>query len=508
MGIPTDDTPRSMSEVNANTEDEETLRQPVPTFAGASSLSRRERWKRYGVVGLITSVSLFLYADQNLIGPNMSAIAEEFGMDDNEKDVKLGGLLQLAFFVVGSPASLIIGYYADRERRLRLFFWTTLIGEGPCLATYWVQTYTQLFVLRAMTGIAVGGCLPLLFSLCGDLFAAKERTYVSSFLTIATGAGIALGQLIAGTVGPTYGWRLPFIITSVPAVLLATLMLLLIDEPARGAQEEEVYRRSMRLASMTKPEEVQGRQVAQNSYRAHMNWRKAKRQLKVRTNLLILAQGLPGTVPWGVFNSYFVDFLHKQKGMTVPEATAAITVFGIGSAVGTIAGGFYGQRLYNRRRALLPILMASTTALGALPAYYYLNVDGYGPGRVGLFITCAIGGIACSVTPPNVRAILLNVNPPETRGTVFAFYSQIDDVGKGGGPALVALLIMYVGRRVAFNIAFSFWFVCAALLFCIAFTLHDDIELQQKQVLRELDEEAAVEDEESSDRASSSETGR
>ena len=93
-------------------------------------LARRERWKRYGVVGLITATSLFLYADQNLIGPNMSAIAEEFGMDEKEKDVKLGGLLQLAFFVVGSPASLIIGYYADRVRRVRLFFWTTLIGEG------------------------------------------------------------------------------------------------------------------------------------------------------------------------------------------------------------------------------------------------------------------------------------------------------------------------------------------------------------------------------------------
>ena len=77
-------------------------------------------------------------------------------MDEKEKDVKLGGLLQLAFFVVGSPASLIIGYYADRVRRVRLFFWTTLIGEGPCMATYWVTSYWQLFALRAMTGIAVG----------------------------------------------------------------------------------------------------------------------------------------------------------------------------------------------------------------------------------------------------------------------------------------------------------------------------------------------------------------
>ena len=46
---------------------------------------------------------------------------------------------------------------------------------------------------------------------------------------------------------------------------------------------------------------------------------------------------------------------------------------------------------------------------------------------------------------------------PLTRGTMFAFYSQIDDVGKGGGPALVAGLIMAFGRRFAFNIAVSSW---------------------------------------------------
>ena len=464
----------------------------------ASPLTVEERSakrKRYFTVALITLTSMFLYADQNLIGPNLTAIANEFNLSDEQKDVRLGGWLQLAFFVVGSPASLIIGYYADKTKRVRLFFWTTLIGEGPCLATYWVKTYWQLFALRAMTGIAVGGCLPLLFSLCGDLFASSERSYVASFLTIATGAGVALGQVVAGTVGPAYGWRLPFIITSVPAVVLAAVMYAVVDEPTRGAQEEEVHRRSMKrtvtrvdgeasIASETRQEDM-----TLVSYTAKMNWIKVRKQLFVRTNLLVLLQGLPGTVPWGVFNSYFVDYLHVQKGMEVQIATAAITVFGLGSAVGTIIGGVVGQRIYNRKKSQLPLLLGSTTALGALPAYYYLNVNNYGPGRVGLYLTCLVGGVLCSITPPNVRAILLNVNPPETRGSMFAFYSQIDDVGKGGGPALVAGLIVGFGRTVAFNIAFSFWFLCGILLVCITFTIDRDVQSQEKMVLDALNED-------------------
>ena len=30
-----------------------------------------------------------------------------------------------------------------------------------------------------------------------------------------TGAGIAGGQIMAGTVGPAYGWRLPFVLSDV-----------------------------------------------------------------------------------------------------------------------------------------------------------------------------------------------------------------------------------------------------------------------------------------------------
>lgn len=85
--------------------------------------SKKERRTRYKAVALMTATSAFLYADQNLLAPNLSQAALEFGFDEQEKDVKLGGWLQLAFFVVGSPASLIIGWMCDRtDRRVRLFF--------------------------------------------------------------------------------------------------------------------------------------------------------------------------------------------------------------------------------------------------------------------------------------------------------------------------------------------------------------------------------------------------
>ena len=76
-----------------------------------------------------------------------------------------------------------------------------LAGEGPCLLTYLVTSYWQLFLLRALTGISIGGCLPLLFNLLGDLFDAQHRANVLSGVLIATGAGTAIGQALAGSIG-------------------------------------------------------------------------------------------------------------------------------------------------------------------------------------------------------------------------------------------------------------------------------------------------------------------
>ena len=74
-------------------------------------------------------------------------------------------------------------------------------GEGPCLLTYFVTSYWWLFTLRSLTGISIGGCLPLIFNLLGDLFEARRRANVLSGVLIVTGAGTALGQSLAGFVG-------------------------------------------------------------------------------------------------------------------------------------------------------------------------------------------------------------------------------------------------------------------------------------------------------------------
>lgn len=53
--------------------------------------------------------------------------------------------------------ALIVGYLADTRERRALFVGVVLLGEVPCLLTYWVTRYWQLLLLRCLTGISIGG---------------------------------------------------------------------------------------------------------------------------------------------------------------------------------------------------------------------------------------------------------------------------------------------------------------------------------------------------------------
>ena len=88
---------------------------------------------------------------------------------------KLGGYVALAFFTLGCPVSFLVGYLADRHRRIPLFALIIVLGEGACFFTYFTATYTGLLVTRALTGISVGGALPLIFSLLSDMFGSEHR---------------------------------------------------------------------------------------------------------------------------------------------------------------------------------------------------------------------------------------------------------------------------------------------------------------------------------------------
>lgn len=454
----------------------------------ARSLSCRLSPRSWTTVMICLTV-FCIYADQNILAPNLSAIAQDFGFTDKERDQKLGGYIAVGFFIVGGPAALLIGYLADFCNRTVLFGLVVILGESSTLGAYWVQTYGQLLACRVLTGISIGGATPIIFSLLGDMYSGSQRIYMSTVVGLSLSAGIAGGQLVAGLVGPWLGWRAPFLLVAVPSLICACTILLTVDEPRRGDQEKAV--RSLRSGATTtvkhqviavarnplvgddtvqvrvvnssmstleahlthhehvsaspmctypQPPQSPTREVA---YTEQIECRKVGAMCSTLSVLIIFLQGFPGCLPWGVIVVFLNDYFSSDRGMTVQAATAVVTTFSLGGLCGQVFGGWLGQRLYNLDARYQCVLMGISTLLSVLPLLYLLNSSRVGD--LGFYFMSLLGGFIVNINGPNVRVVLQNVCVPEVRGTAFAFFTLCDDLGKGLGPALVVVLIDAMG---------------------------------------------------------------
>jgi len=289
---------------------------------------------------------------------------------------------------------------------------------------------------------------------------------------LAQGLGIAIGQLMAGFIGPVYGWRLPFIVVAIPNFILALIFLLLVKEPQRGKTEES-------LKELIEEGKV---------YTGKVNWHEYKSLFKIKTNILVFLQGIPGTVPWGVFFIFLNDFYSQDKGYSIQIATLIVMTVGAAAILGGFIGGFIGNWLYNIKPKYLPMLCGISTLIGIIPMALLLNYTPQviipEPDPTLPLIYGFITGFMVTITGPNVRAILLNVNTPETRGSIFSLFNLTDDLGKGFGPVVISALIVMFGRLMAFNIANLFWLLCGLLLLVMVKTFPED-EARLNAILKE-----------------------
>ena len=403
--------------------------------------------KRIFITLQIGLISFFMFADQNLMGPNLTLIAEDFGMTD-VKDQYLGGLIPLVFWLLGGAVALFIGYCTDLISRKYLFVLVVIVGEIPCLLSGFADTYTEFFIMRVLTGIGIGGIIPLTYSLLGDLYSANERIKVVTLIGLASGMGIAMGQLTAGMMGDSFGWRLPFILFAIPNFILAVIFILTVEEPDRGQMDRNVQ--SFRIS----------------------DFKDFSSLFKIKTNLLVFLQGIFGTIPWGVFSIFIIDYFVVEKGYLRPTATLIITIVGGMALISSLIGGFIGNKLFRKNPKYLPLFCGISTILGVIPTSLLINAPMRTDQNETMLVVFAIcTGLLIAMTPPNMKAILMNVNNPFSRGTVFSLYNFADDLGRGFGLFMIGnILIYYFGRNVAFNIANTFWIICGGLILLMYWT--------------------------------------
>lgn len=420
--------------------------------------------KTFMSVFFLVILMVLLNADQMVMSPTIGMIEDEFGVTDAHI-----GFVGAVFTVVGALISLIWGYLSDKYNRKNLLIYSILVGEIPCLMTAFSTSFGQLFFWRVLTGIGVGASFPIVYSLIGDMFDEVSRGKIVAILASAMSIGGIFGMIVGGFVGPAFGWRIPFILVSLPNIVLALIAFFVLKEPKRGAFEKGIG------------ELVQ----AGYAYPKLPKMQDYAKLITVKTNLFLFFQGILGTVPWGAIPYFLVEYFRRERNLSVETATLIFLVFGIGSILGTVIGGWIGSKLYRMSKPSVPIFCAITTALGVWLTV--LTIDYSAVGSRGLFVLGILGLSAAlmdSLTGANVKFMLLNVNEPQDRGRIFSIFNLTDSLGTGVGRWIGGSLSVLLGSLgAAMKVSAYFWFGCSIFLFLLTFYFAKDVRsLEEKMV--------------------------
>mmetsp|Transcript_25351 Transcript_25351/g.37899 ORF Transcript_25351/g.37899 Transcript_25351/m.37899 type:complete len:213 (+) Transcript_25351:1348-1986(+) len=205
---------------------------------------------------------------------------------------------------------------------------------------------------------------------------------------------------------------------------------------------------------------------------------------RTKSVIILLAQGMPGCIFWGVVNTYLNDYLAEDRGLSVEAATTTLLVFGLGLFFGVMLGGFVGEFLYNKDVRYPPLLAGIAEIVGCVPMALMVNYAEEGTPTWAIMTMSLCAGTMVAVTGPIVKSTLSNVTMPTSRGQAFALLSIFDDLGRGLGPFFVSLLIDKFGRREAFNLALIGWVISGALNSSIYFYAAHDERLVRQQACR------------------------
>ncbi len=407
---------------------------------------------------LLVAMSVFLFADQRIMSAILPELSVEYGVSTSTL-----GYIGSAFILAGALISLFFGYFSDLISRKKLLIIVILVGEIPCLLTgipFFTRTIGSFTLLRILTGIGIGGIFPISFSLIADYFDEEHRPVAAAWLSVSWAVGMLIGPTLAGFLTRNYGWRLTFILVAVPNFPLVLLFYLFARDPEKGRTEAH-------LADLIE------KGIA---YKQKIRLSDIKILFANRTNLAIFFQGIFGTIPWGVLGYWAIIFLEEHRGFPKEAATMVYLFLGIGATLGTIVWAVVGEKLYNRKPAYMPMLNVAGIFLGIIPAFILFNLPVFTPtgfAITGFMALSFFAGFLVAVPSGCVKAMLMNVNRPEHRGSVFAIFNLTDNLGQGFGPAIGGLLIP-LGYLFTMNFSIFWWVPCGIIFIIIIFTIGKD----------------------------------
>ena len=141
------------------------------------------------------------------------------------------GLLIGVGFAGQLVGAIGFGWLAERWGRQLCMLITLLIFSLGALACAAANSYEQLWVLRFIQGIGLGGEIPLMAAYLNEFAHAENRGRFSLSVQVLFAIGLLVVALVSVYVVPHWGWRWMFVIGAIPALVAIPMRTVLPESP-------------------------------------------------------------------------------------------------------------------------------------------------------------------------------------------------------------------------------------------------------------------------------------
>ena len=301
-----------------------------PTFRyGRSLVIRNPR----AILALLTALNLLNYLDRYVLSAVLKPLQEDLQLSNF-----VGGSMATVFLVGFFATSPLFGSWADRASpsgRRSLVVLGVAVWSLATLASGMARGPWSLLAARAVVGIGEASYVTIAPTIIDEIALPSRRGRWLAIFYTAIPVGSALGYLTGGAVEhATHDWRQAFFVAGIPGLVLGVLCLLIREGPSAHG-EDPPYRTPYRKAG-------HGDAVARERTGVLDSARQLLRLPLYRD--VVLGQ-CAYTFAIGGFAFWAPKYLAARYGMEVGRASF---VFGLvtvaGGAIGTLLGGFLGDR--------------------------------------------------------------------------------------------------------------------------------------------------------------------
>ncbi len=345
------------------------------------------------------------------------------------------GLLATATLGGAAIGGVIFGIFADYYGRVKTLTLTMIwygLGTAACALT---QSFEQLLIIRAITGIGIGGEWGIGATLVSEYWPDKLRARAIGLVHSGWSIGYGLAVLSLMLVAPAYGWRGMFLLGIIPAFVAVIIRF--------GIKEPEAWLKA-------REERTQGIKVNAAKFPLASLFTDEYRRV---TLIACVFMGGALMANWGL-STWLPSYLKTAKGLSFMKTGIFLLVYQLGVFIGYQAYGWLGDKKGRRYAFFIGLTGgAITTAifsqLSSPHVILYFNfVFGLSMGFYGL-----CGTFISELYPAHARATgtsfimnfgrFLSMFSPVIIGTVAQSQGLAFGIGTTVGFIVISIVALY-----------------------------------------------------------------